>query len=128
MFYNSGFKNCYVAKNNSDEILYIQWILFPHENEIISKRYKNRFLPLRENQVMLENAFTFPKFRGLQLYSQITIDLMELARKEGFRSCIVYCKSNNIIAMNELKDLGFKFTERIKERKLLGFTKRFFIK
>ena len=34
-FYNSGFKNCYIARSKKGKIAYIQWIIYPHENEMI---------------------------------------------------------------------------------------------
>jgi len=123
-FLDAGFKNCFVAKNAKDEIMYMQWLIDPSENSIIKNKYSRLFSELSSTQVMLENAFTFPKFRGFRLYSQITCDLMNKAREKGFKSCIVYVKSDNIIALNELRNLGFTITKRISERKLLGITKR----
>lgn len=124
VFLNSGFRNCFVATNYNDDILYMQWIIYPNENNIIKEKYGGLFSQLKKNQVMLENAFTFPKYRGLQIYSRVTIDLMNKARSEGYKSCIVYVKTDNLIALNELKKIGFIFTKRILERKILGITKR----
>lgn len=124
-FLESGFKYCYVAKNSKNEIMYMQWLIYPWENEIINKKYYMHFGELRDFQFILENAFTFPKFRGFQLYTQVSIDLMNKAKDQNLKACLVYVKSDNIAALNELRKLDFIITQRIKERKFIGASKRY---
>ena len=61
LFYKAGFENCYVAKTKKDEVAYIQWLIYPSENLIIKEHFRRKFYPLRENQVMIENAFTLDR-------------------------------------------------------------------
>jgi hypothetical protein len=123
-FLESGFKYCYVAKNSKNDIMYMQWLIYPWENEIIRKKYYNHFAELRDFQFLLENAFTFPKFRGFQLYTQVSIDLMNIAKDQNLKACLAYVKSDNITALNELRKLDFTISKRIRERKFLGTTIR----
>ncbi len=122
-FYQSGFKNCYVMRNENG-IAYMQWIILPNENQVITSKYSGRFLPLRERQVMIENAFTFPSYRGRGYLPFATQQLMELGKNNGYTSAICYIKKNNIVSLNEFTKMGFKITKMVTEYKVLGRVRR----
>jgi len=124
LFYDYGFKNCYVGKTKEGEIAYIQWLIYPYENKIIKNHFSNIFYPLRENQVMIENVFTFPGFRGLNLMPSITINLLNIAKENGYKSAVMYVKKDRIAALNENMRLGFKITKIITEYKFMLRIKR----
>jgi hypothetical protein len=124
LFYNYGFENCYIGITKEDEIAYIQWLIYPYENTNIENHFKNIFYPLRENQVMIENVFTFPKFRGLNLMPTISIRLLNIAKESGCKSAVMYVRKDRITALNENMKLGFKITKMITEYKFIGKTKR----
>ncbi len=123
LFYKSGFKNCYVAKKK-DDIAYIQWLIYPYENSIIKENYQRIFYPLGENQVMIENAFTFPKYRGIGLMEAVTLKLLSIAKKEGYKFAVGYIRKDRIISLNEFIKMGFKITKMVREYKFLGMTTR----
>ena len=118
-FYESGFKNCYIIKKD-DVITYLQWIIYPKENSIIQEHYAKKFYPLDSDQVMIENAFTFPKHRGRGYLLFATRQLLETARSQGFTSAICYIRSDRIASLNEFLNMGFKIIRMIKEYKFLG--------
>ena len=124
LFYRAGFTNCYVARGWNDEIAYIQWIVYPSENTVIRKRFRKIFSPLRNDQVMVENAFTFPRFRGLGLMPAVTHELLNMARQEGYTRAICYIRKDRIAALNDFIKLGFKITRLIAEYRFVGFTVR----
>ncbi len=123
-FYEAGFKNCYVARNTKGQIVYLQWLIYPYENVIIKSRFGSRFYPLKEKEVMLENAFTFPRFRGLGLLPSVSAQLLDIARQDGYASCITYIRKDQIVSLNEFTRLGFKITKLVREFKFLGVTRR----
>jgi L-amino acid N-acyltransferase YncA len=102
----------------------MQWIIYPDENDIIAKYYLNRFKLLKNNQILLENAFTFPRYRGLGLFAAVTSDLLEKAKDEGYKSAITYIRKNALDSLNEFMKQGFKLNAIIREYKILGITKR----
>ena len=124
LFYRCGFRNCHVAKSRSGEIAYIQWLIYPKENSVIAKHFRRRFRPLREREVMLENGFTFPRYRGLGILRNATLRLMGTAREEGYDWAIAYIKKERIIPLNEFLGMGFKITRILSEYKLAGFVTR----
>jgi len=123
-FRQTGFKHCYFAKTPNGQPAYMQWLIYPDENEIITKHFQYRFYPLKANQVMLENAFTFPKFRGLGLLPCVSAELLTIARNQGYKNGIVYIQKNQIASINEFLNLDFKIRKIVREYKLFGITKR----
>jgi hypothetical protein len=118
-FYDNGFANCYVIKNDG-EIAYLQWIIFPSENSIINKKYANRFNQLSDRQVMIENAFTFPAYRGRGYLPCGTQQLLELAKRNHYTSAVCYIRTDRITSVNEFTKMGFKIIRILDEYKFLG--------
>jgi len=81
-FYTAGFSNCYVLKNKNGQIACMLWMIYPSENENLRKYYKSDIFLLKQNEVLLENLFTLPKFRGFGFSPVLTSELLKLAKKE----------------------------------------------
>lgn len=119
MFLKSGFENCHVIMVNG-KIAHMQWIIYPTENGIIKDKYASKFYPLSDKQVMIENAFTFPSFRGFGYLTSGTFQLLDMARAKGYQSSLCYIRKDNIASLNEFAKMGFKITAIVPEYKLLG--------
>lgn len=124
LFYDAGFKNCYIARTKNNEIAYLQWLIFPSENSVIEKNFSRKFYPLRQREVMIENAFTFPKFRGLGLLPWVSQKLLLIARESGHTSAIAYIRKDKIPSLNEFMKIKFRITKLIKEFRFIGITIR----
>ncbi|SNB46037.1 GNAT family N-acetyltransferase [Geobacter sp. DSM 9736] len=118
-FRSCGFSNCYAMKAG-EEVVYLQWIIFPEENSVIKSRFARKFYPLSERQVMVENVYTFPHYRGRGLLPFGTLQLLEIAKEKGFSSAICYIRNDNITSLNEFYKMGFKIVKIIREYKVLG--------
>ena len=125
LFYHSGFKNCYIARTSDGDIAYIQWLIYPYENNIIRKHYRYRFHELREKQVMVENVFTYPKYRGYGLMRDMTNELLNIAKEKGYNSAIIYVRKDLTDVINDRIVNGFKITKIVTELKIFGYCKRF---
>ncbi len=123
-FFRNDLKNCFAVRNQSGLIAHIQWIVFPEENEVMSGRYRHFFNPLGDHEIMIENAFTFPRFRGLGLLTHASRHLLNLAGRRGYRKAVTYVRSEKFASLNELIRLGFCITKVVPEYKVLGFTRR----
>ncbi|MFC1782203.1 hypothetical protein ACFL02_01290 [Planctomycetota bacterium] len=123
LFYQSGFKNCYIIKIKN-EIAYLQWLIYPSENRIIKQSYRRKFYLLGDKQVMIENAFTFPKYRRLGFLPFGTSQLVNKAAAQGYKSAICYVREERIIMLNEFSRMGFKITKMMKEYKMTGYVWR----
>lgn len=124
LFFRNGFKNCYAVKNKSGSIAHIQWIVFPEENDLLKTFYSRFFKPLAPYEIMVENAFTMPEFRGLGLLGYATIHLLNLGGKLAYKKASSYVRCEKFVSLNELIRLGFNIKRVVPEYRLLGFTRR----
>lgn len=124
-FYESGFKNCY-AIDVDQSIAYLQWIIYPDENEIIRSRYEKVLLPLRATEVAIEDAFTFPEYRGRGLMAYASWQLLQMAKNEGYRRAVTYVRKDAVQSLNVLMSVGFTVTKLVREVKILGYSRRIF--
>ncbi len=124
LHFRNDFTNCWAVRSKTGSIAHIQWIVFPEENDVIRAGYRHFFRPLERCEVMIENAFTFPKYRGLGLFSHATRHLLNLGRQLEYKKAVSYVRSENVASLNELIRLGFSFKRVVREYKFLGFTRR----
>lgn len=125
LFHQSGFKNCYLFQTQDGEPAYLQWIIYPEENNVIRSRYGNRFYPLNKQQVMVENAFVFPKFRGYGLIYHGTLELLKMAQEQNYKYAVTYIVKDNVASINAFVKMGFSLRKIVPEIKFAGITKRF---
>ena len=124
-FYDCGFHDCYVARTVKDnELCYVQWLVSRVDNKAIDDGFGNRLPRLQEDEILVENAFTFSKYRGNRLYPSALLQLAEVARKRGFRRMLVYVREDNIASLKGCERAGFRVFEKVPEVKLLLLTKR----
>ncbi len=124
-FYECGFRNCY-AIDVEQSLAYLQWIIYPSENEIIQANYGRMLLPLRENEVAIEAAFTFAPFRGRGLMGNASWQLLQMAKTQGYRRAVTYVRKESVHSLNVLMSVGFAVTKLVPECKILGYSRRFF--
>jgi len=120
LFYKSGFRNCYAMKAG-DAIAYLQWLVLPSENSVITKDYGRKFLPLNPKEVMIENSFTFPDYRGRGFLSFGTWQLLNTAKELGYKRAVAYIRKDRIDPLNCFLRLGFMIKRIVREYKVLGY-------
>jgi RimJ/RimL family protein N-acetyltransferase len=126
MFYDSGFRNFYVARTTENgELCYIGWVLSCAEHPELRDGLKG-IPPLKENEVLLFNLFAFEKYRGTGLASSVDSLLCKIARENGYERAIAYPLGNNIAAVKALEKIGFTKCCWKFERRFLFSAKRKF--
>jgi len=120
MYYGEGFHDCYVARTPDHEPAGILWIVFPSSNHLLAKHYRRRFAPLRADQVMVENGFCFPRYRGLGLLPRLTRHLLLEARNAGYEYSVAYAPVHKVVSLNEFLRLGFTITRMFTEYRVFG--------
>jgi RimJ/RimL family protein N-acetyltransferase len=107
-FYDSGFRNFYVARTTENgELCYIAWLLSSREHPELLHGFKG-ISPIKENEVLLFNLFAFEKFRGTGLASSVDSLLCKIASENGYKRAIAYTLGNNIAGVKALEKIGFK--------------------
>jgi GNAT superfamily N-acetyltransferase len=98
-------RTCYLAVNDEDEICYMQWLIDSSQNHLRPRRMG---LILQPDEMLLEWAYTFPKFRGLGIMSYAMAELATLAGKAGARWALTIVEQSNVASLKGCKNAGFR--------------------
>lgn len=123
-FRKAGFANCYVMRTEKEKIVAMQWVVYPCDNSLLLEKYPRRYYPLKKMEVMLENVFVYPRYRGLGIVPMISWETLALAQREGYTRAVGYIYKDKIDSLNEFMRMGFKIRKLIREVKIVGYTKR----
>lgn len=124
-FYEEGFHDCYIARvAGTSELCHIQWLVSSEADDKAIQGFKNRLPWPKKDEVLIENIYTFEKYRGKGIMPSVTVKLCELARSKGFKRIITYVRQDNVASLRGMKKAGFKQFEEVPELKFLFFTRR----
>lgn len=84
---------------------YVQWLLKPAQNDFI--RRLNTFPLLKEDEALLENAYTPPSHRGLGIMSAAMALIAEQGATFGARSVMTFVGTDNIASLKGCQRAGF---------------------
>ncbi len=124
MFFEDGFKNCFVLRDDSGQIAAFDWLIYPEENELLAEQHPNRFPKLKKHEVMLENVFVFPQYRSHGLVTYLEYLLTEKAKEEGYRMATTVTRKDQLSVLNDYLAMGFKLVQLHKETRLFRRIKR----
>ena len=77
-------------------------------------------IPLKEEQIFIFDAHTFPEFRGRGLFKKIMAVSIMLMKKEGYREVHVTHMSDNFISEKVFRKIGFKNTKKYSLLRIFG--------
>lgn len=117
LFFRRGFSGCYLGRTERGELVSLQWLIRPRENALLRAHFPRLFYPLREREVMTENVFIYPRFRGFNVFPTVKHHVLSMAQEEGFRTCHSYVRKDNLVSLNGLLAVGFQL-----QRLLTGYT------
>jgi hypothetical protein len=123
-FYYSGFHQCYIARTvPGNELCYMQWALCRQDENADSLIFKSLFPRLGEQEMQLEHAYTFKRFRGNKISYAVTNQLFQIARNKGLKRVITYVMADNKSSLKTCQNAGYKQFE-ILNRTTLPFFAR----
>lgn len=115
----SGVTTLYVARADDGRPAYAQWLVRPREQERLHAHAPHSYDLLRDDEVLLEGAYTFGAFRRLGLMADGMAQLLRYARAEGFSSAITYVATTNVASLRGCAACGFEPDHlRVSERRL----------
>jgi len=124
LFFKRGYHGCYLGKNKHGEIVSMQWLLRPGDNQITLKN-TNRTMPiLAKNEVCVENLFIFPKYRNLGLFTTLNMQTLKIAKEEGYSICYSFIHRKNIKSLNCFLNIGFQIHQLVDSYNFFGFSWR----
>ncbi len=120
LFHRRGFSGCYVGRSGEGELASIQWLLRPRDNRLLESHFPRFYYPLRDGEVMLENLFVYPRFRGIGIFPTVNHHVVSIAETEGFRACSAYVRKDNIVSLNAFLSIGFQLQRLLTGYNLAG--------
>jgi GNAT superfamily N-acetyltransferase len=116
-FYERGFDACYLALTDSGDVCHVAWLLSASHNDLIRSQYPPGTDCLREDDVLVENIFTFPRYRGKGIMLSVIQQLEDLARKQGFRRVVAYVDTTNTPSLAGFNRAGYNPCGEEKEKR-----------
>lgn len=104
----SGLSTCYVATNQENEICYMQWMVDSSQNELVSRQFTGLCPPLGEDEMLLEWAYTFKRFRGLGIMASAMAQISAKGAEAGARWLYTYVAVDNIASLKGCRHAGYR--------------------
>jgi GNAT superfamily N-acetyltransferase len=98
-------RTCYLAVTEQDDICYMQWLIDSSQNHLRPRRMG---LVLQSDEMLLEWAYTFEKFRGLGIMSYAMAEIAALAGKVGARWVMTIVEKSNVASLKGCRNAGFR--------------------
>ena len=98
---------CYLAVTASGEIAYMQWLVAHCDIERFKPFFEGQLGALRADEVLLEFAYTFEKFRGQKIMGAAMAAIAEKGLLSGARYAVTFVQKDNIAALKGCGTAGF---------------------
>jgi hypothetical protein len=122
----SGLSTCYVATTTDGEICYMQWLIDSSQNELIARDFSGLCPPLNDDEMLLEWAYTFVRFRGLGIMADAMSQISENGAAAGARWLFTYVAVDNIASLKGCRSAGYRpYQIRTERWRLLRRTESF---
>lgn len=120
---NSEIKQCYVAVDENDKVLYMQWLINHKENDKLQEVYRGGFAKMNVTEMLLEGAYTLKSARGKRIMSEAMATISSIGKSKGAKYLITYVKSDNIPSLKGCQKSGYRPYKLRKDRRFL-FTRK----
>lgn len=121
--YDCGFGKWYVAKSaDTNELCFLQAVIGPEDNRLLDDGFKGWFPKLKNDEILLEGAYAFEKYRGGGLCHAVATEIKAKYVANGFRRMITYVRKDNTSSLKASEKTGFRRFEEIPVTKILFFT------
>ena len=98
---------CYLAVTASGQIAYMQWLVAQPDIERFKPFFDGQLGTLRQDEVLLEFAYTFEQFRGQKIMGAAMAAIAEKGLQSGARYAVTFVQRDNIAALKGCGSAGF---------------------
>ncbi len=107
--FDAGVTQCYVAVDESGTPCYFQWRLDHRQNPFLQSRFPRNWFPiLRDDEYLLENAYTPVAYRGKGIMSEAMAIIAETGRAADARYAITFVDTENVPSLKACASAGFR--------------------
>jgi hypothetical protein len=103
----SGLGQLYVATDGQSRPVYAQWLIRPRDREKLESHSPGRYAPLGDDEVLVEGAYTFLRFRRLGVMADGMAQLLRFAADEGMKLAYTYVETRNVPSLRGCAEVGF---------------------
>ena len=104
----AGIETLYVAKDDQGRPAYAQWLTRARDQAAVHEHSPGRYSEMRDDEVLLEGAYTFIAFRRLGMMADGMVQLLKIARDEGCTAAYTYVEADNIPSLRGCANVGFE--------------------
>ncbi|WP_188462357.1 hypothetical protein [Bizionia arctica] len=101
------FNTCYIGETKEQVPCARVWLIDSSENNKLRATWGNRFPQLKQDEVLLENVFTVPKYRGMGIIPAFLYDVAEKSKDLGAKYAITFGEVKNINTTRSYSYAGF---------------------
>ncbi|MDP9223593.1 MAG: hypothetical protein M3P18_07000 [Actinomycetota bacterium] len=105
-FGEAGIQTLFVSDHDG-EPTYAQWLIRPSDQGLLHSYEPENYPQLSPDEVLLEGAYTFVRFRRLGLMNDGMRQLLVVARDEGHSAAITYVGAENVASLRGCANVGF---------------------
>jgi RimJ/RimL family protein N-acetyltransferase len=102
-----GIPTCYVAVTEDGDPCFMQWLIGHEENERVGAFFGGEYPPLGQQEMLMENAFTPERYRGMGIMPCAMSRIAEIAITLNARRIHTYVHESNIASLKGCKRAGF---------------------
>jgi L-amino acid N-acyltransferase YncA len=103
-----GVEALYVARSDSGDAIYLQWLVGPSEQHLLHASVPHLFPHLAHGEFLVEGAYTFAAFRRLGVMSDGMHQLIAAAQALAGTSVLTYVSLGNIPSLRGCAAVGFE--------------------
>ena len=117
-FYGRGFDACYFAVTGSGDVCHLGWLLSARHNGLIRSEYPPGTDDLKNDEALVENIFTFPRYRGKGIMLSVLQQMEDQARAQGLRRMVAYVETTNTPSLTGFDRAGYRpYAEETEKRR-----------
>lgn len=101
------FETCYVALTKEGIPCSRLWLIDASQNELLKDTWNATFPELQPDEVLIENVYTVPKYRGFGILPLVVDKVVKAGRKSGIRYALTFGELKNTITSRSFAYAGF---------------------
>jgi hypothetical protein len=124
---SAGLEECYVVETEEGIPCHISWWITASQNPVLKKLFQGRILPLADDEVLVEGAFTLEAYQRLGILTWRRFQFLQKSLAVNTSRHISYIRHDNLPSLYFNKKEGFKLF-LIRKDTWRFFRQRFFFK
>lgn len=102
-----GVPTCYVAVTEDGHPIYMQWLIGHEQNDAIQSHFSGGFPILKDDEALLELAFTREDYRGNRVMQHAMARIAKKGTELGAKFVLTFVEADNVPSLKACERAGF---------------------